>query len=209
VFGTQLIMVQLVRGTLGALVPLIEQVIADNPIPVFTGVLALAHADADRFDEARRILDRFASSSFELPLDVTWLTAVVACAEAASACGDTGYAGPLLEHLAPFSDQWLCTDVSASGPLSRTIGDLLTIVGRYDEAERCIAAARTSCEHAGALFFGSQSDLSWGRLMVERDAPGDRDRARRALQHACHVSAARGYATVERRALGLLRRLDG
>ena len=56
-FGTQLIMVQLVRGTLGTLVPLIEQVITDNPIPVFTTVLALAHADADRFDEARHMHD--------------------------------------------------------------------------------------------------------------------------------------------------------
>ena len=107
VYGTQLIMVQLVRGTLGGLVPLIEQVVAENPMPVFTAVLALAHAEADRFDQARQILDGFAASGFELPLDVTWLTAMIACGEAASACGDRRYAEPLLAQLAPFSDQWL------------------------------------------------------------------------------------------------------
>jgi DNA-binding SARP family transcriptional activator len=207
VFGTQLIMVQLVRGTLGALLPLIEQVVADNPIPVFTAVLALAHADADRFDEARSILDSFAKSGFELPLDVTWLTAMIACAETASACGDDRYAGPLLEQLAPFSDQWLCTDVSASGPVSRTVADLLTILGRYEEAERQIAEARASCERTGATFFGTQADLSWGRLMIMRDAHGDRDRGREVLQRVRQVGAARGYATVERRANVLLQRL--
>ena len=52
VFGGQLIMVNLWRGTLSALVPLIEQTVADNPgLPVFSAALALAHAEADRTEE--------------------------------------------------------------------------------------------------------------------------------------------------------------
>ena len=132
---------------------------------------------------------------------MTWLTAVVACAEAASACGDTRYAGPLLEHLAPFSDQWLCTDVSASGPLSRTIGDLLTIVGRYDDAEKHFSAAHASATLADASFFMAQTDYSWGRMLAQRDAPGDRDRAHAPSHSSSRLSRRRaGDGTVERRA---------
>ncbi len=54
-FGIQLIMVHLQRGTLGTLVPLIEQAIADNPgFRVFSAVLALAHAESDHEEETRR-----------------------------------------------------------------------------------------------------------------------------------------------------------
>ncbi len=207
-FGTQQIMVQLLRGTLGTLVPLIEQVVSENPsFPVFTAVLALAHSDADRFDEARRVLDGFAGSGFRLPLDVAWLTAMIACAEAAAACGDPRYAQPLLEQLAPFADQWLCTDVSASGPVSRTVGDLLTNLGRYDEAERQFASALASSAKADATFFMAQTDHSWGRMLAQRDAPGDRDRAHDLLTRARTVAAGRGYGTVERRAAAALQRL--
>ena len=207
VYGSQLIMVQLVRGTLGGMVPLVEQVVTENPMPVFTAVLALAHAEADRFDEARQILDGFAASGFELPLDVTWLTAMIACGEAASACGDPRYAEPLLAQLAPFSDQWLCTDISASGPVGRTVADLLTNLDRYDEAEERVAQAHAACVREKAVFFEAQADLSWGRLLAARDAPGDRDRARDRLEKACEESAARGYATVERRSVALLAQL--
>jgi tetratricopeptide (TPR) repeat protein len=208
-FGIQLIMVQLQRGTLGTLVPLIEQVVSENPgFPVFTAVLALAHAEADRFDEARRVLDGLAGTGFQLPLDVAWLTGMIACAEAGVACGGPRYAQPLLDQLAPFADQWLCTDVSASGPVSRTVGDLLTNLGRYDEAEKQFAAAYASSTEADATYFIAQTDQSWGRMLAQRNAPGDRDRAYDFLTRARSVAASRGYGTVERRAAAALERID-
>ena len=65
--------------------------------------------------------------NFELPLDATWLTGMIAYADAATECGDARFAEPLLEQLAPFSDQWLYTDVATSGPVSRSLGDLSTV----------------------------------------------------------------------------------
>jgi DNA-binding SARP family transcriptional activator len=209
VFGTQLIMVHLLRGTMGTLVPLIEQAIADNPgFPVFSAVLALAHAEADHEDEVRRLLEGFARSRFQLPLDVTWLTAMIACSGAAAACDDPRFAEPLLEQLAPFSDQWLYTDVSTAGPVSRSVGDLLVVLGRYDEAERAFEAAHASCQKADAAFFGAQTDLSWGRMLSRRNAPGDGPLARQLLTRARDVGATRGFEVVERRAATALQLLD-
>ena len=49
IFGGQFMIVSMQRGTMGELVPLIEQAATDNPrLPVFTAALAAAHAEADR-----------------------------------------------------------------------------------------------------------------------------------------------------------------
>ena len=207
VFGAQIIMVNLWRGTLSALVPLIEQAIADNPgLPVFNAALALAHAEADRTEETRRLLEGFAGMNFELPLDATWLTGMIAYADAAIECRDPVFAGPLLEQLSPFSDQWLYTDVVTSGPVSRSLGDLSVILGRYDEADAYFTHSAASSERAGAKFFAARTDLSWGRMLAERQAPGDADKARHLLTNAHAVAAANGYGNVERRAAATLER---
>jgi hypothetical protein len=208
-FGIQLIMVHLLRGTLGTLIPLIEQTVADNPgLPVFSAVLALAHAEADHDAEVRELLEGFARARYELPLDVAWLTAMIAWAETATACGDPRFAEPVLGQLAPFSDQWLYTDVTTAGPVSRPVGDLLTVLGRYDEAERAFESAHISCEQADAVFFRAQTDLSWGRMLARRQAPGDTTRARDLLSRARHAGATHGYEVVERRAAKELGRLN-
>ncbi len=209
VFGIQLIMVNLLRGTLGTLIPLIEQTVADNPgLPVFSAVLALAHAESDHEEDLRELLEGFARTRFELPLDVTWLTGMIALAEAATACGEPRFAEPVLGQLAPFSDQWLYTDVSTAGPVSRPVGQLLTVLGRYEEAERAFESAHISCEEADAGFFAAQTKLSWGRMLARRQAPGDTTRARDLLSRAREAGATRGYEVVERRAATELRLMD-
>ena len=77
-FGGQLMVVSVQRGTMGELIPLIEQMVADSPgLPVFTAALALAHAEADRTEDARHLLDEFAAADFDLPMDQAWITGMV------------------------------------------------------------------------------------------------------------------------------------
>jgi DNA-binding SARP family transcriptional activator len=209
IYGAQIIMVNLWRGTLDALVPLIEQAITDNPgLPVFVAALALAHAEADRTDETRGLLQDFAGRHFDLPLDATWLTGMIAYADAAIECRDPDFAGPMLERLAPFSDQWLYTDIATSGPVSRSVGDLLTVLRRHDEAEAQFAHSAAASERAGATFFAARTDLSWGRMLVGRRGHGDRDRAHDMLSRALGTATAQGYGNIERRAAEALRQLD-
>ena len=145
IFGAQMLMVSWWRGTIGDMVPLIEGAIIDHPgLPFFTGVLALAHAEGDRPAEARQILEQFGQDGYQLPMNVTWLTGMTAYAEAAAQARDTAAAAALLEQLQPFADQWHYSDIAAAGPLARTIGDLATVLGRFDEADACFAVRRQS-----------------------------------------------------------------
>jgi DNA-binding SARP family transcriptional activator len=209
VFGAQIIMVHLWRGTSGTLIPLIEQAIDDNPgLPVFVAALALAHAESDHTAETRRLLAEFAEADFELPLDATWLTGMIAYADSATECRDPRFVGPILEQLHPFSDQWLYTDVATSGPVSRSVGDLLTVLGRYREAESHFERSAASSERAGAKFFATRTELSWARMLTERRGPGDSERAHHLLARAHATATAQGYGTVERRAAAVLESLD-
>ena len=178
-FGMQMLMVSLWRGTMGELVPLIEQAIKENPgLLVFRAALALAHSEAGRSEEAQRELQVFADNGFDLPMDVTWLTGVTAYAIAAIESDQVDFARPLLNILAPYAEQWHYSDVSAAGPVSRTLGGLATLLGRFDEADRYLEMAARSSKVAGSTFFTAWTDLYWGRMLVARDAPGDAIEAR-------------------------------
>jgi tetratricopeptide (TPR) repeat protein len=211
IFGAQLAIVSWQRGTMGELVPLIEQMAAESPniaSGVTAGALALAHAEGDRTDDARQLLEQFAAADFELPLDQLWIIGMVAYAEAAIACRDPQYAGPLLDRLAPWADQLSTTGATAGGPVSHYLGGLATVLGSYDEADAYFAQAAAFSDRVGARFFAARTDLLWGKMLAERRAPGDTEKARDLLSKAQSAAAANGYANVERRAAAALQLLD-
>ncbi|HXQ58587.1 MAG TPA: AAA family ATPase [Acidimicrobiales bacterium] len=202
-FGTQLVPVNLQRGSMGDMVALLEQMVADAPdvAGTVTAALALAHAEADSIDGARRRLQELAAAGFDLPFDPLWMTGMGFYAEAAITCGEAAFAGPLFERLAPWADQW-CTvgTCTAEGPVSYWLGGLATVLGRYDEADGYFSRATATSRRVGAKFFAARSQLLWGRMLLERRAPGDADRAHDLLSMARTAAAEHGYANVERRA---------
>ena len=199
------------RGTLNELVPLIEQVIAeliDIPPRQTAGVLAVARIQEDRIDEARQLLEEFAAVDFDLPLDSSWLTAMMSYAEAAIACRDPRHAEPLFTRLAPWADQMSMTGGSVEGPVSYALGGLATVLGRYDTAEAYFAQAAAFSDGAGATFFAARTDLARGSMLAERGAPCDAEEAGVLLTRARRAAGAHGYADVERRANKALRHLS-
>jgi hypothetical protein len=211
IYGLQLMDVAWQRGTVVDLIPLLDQMDADTPDApraIAVAIKAMAHADAGQLDEARRLLSELATRGFDFPIDILWTGGMVFCAEAAIECRDTGYAGPLFEHLAPWADQWSTTSVTSEGPISHYVGGLATVLGRYGEADTYFALAADASARAGAKFFGARTDLSWGRMLAARNGPGDTEEARRLLTQAHRVAVAHGYATVQRRAAAALRSLS-
>ena len=96
-FGAQIMTVAAQRGTMGELAPLILQATVNLPaLPAFRGALAMAYVEGDRNDEARSVLESFATTGFELPLDVSWLTGMTCSSEAAIECRGSRFGRPAL-----------------------------------------------------------------------------------------------------------------
>jgi DNA-binding SARP family transcriptional activator/tetratricopeptide (TPR) repeat protein len=209
-FGMQFMAVSFLRGTVSDLVPLIDQMAAEmsEPAPSIAGFMAAAHVEGERTDEARRLLEGFAASDFELPLGQDWIHGMVAFAEAAIECRDPTYAASLFDQLARWADQWSCSVVHTEGPVSHFLGGLATVLGRYDEADAYFTQAAAVSDRAGAKFFAARTDFSWGRMLAERRAPGDIEKARDLITKAHTAAATHGYGTVERRAAAALQGLN-
>ena len=164
-FGTHLIGVNQRRGTLGELSSLLEQMAAEAPTvaPALTAVRALAHAEADRVEDAGRLLEELATTGFELPLDSVWLTTVVEYSDAAIEVQDPKYARPLFDLLVPWAGQFVTIGMAgAEGPVSHYLGGLAAVLGRYGEADTYFAHAAAVNLRAGAKFFAARTDLSAG-----------------------------------------------
>jgi hypothetical protein len=206
VFGTQQMAVSFQRGTLGDLVPLIEQATVQNPgISDFVGaLLAMAHSEANRTDDARLFLDEFARRDFVLPLDTMWLSGMIEYAEAAIECRAWSVAGPLLERLGPWAHQLASNGASSPGPVSHFLGGLATVLNRYEAADGYFVQAQAFSERVKAKYFAARTDLSYGKMLLERRGPGDSEKARALLTKAHTVAAANGYRNVERRAAAAL-----
>jgi class 3 adenylate cyclase len=209
-FGVQIMAVHMQRGTMGDLVPLIEQAIANNPgLPALKATLAVAHAEGDDVEDARRLLAELADADFDFPLDLAWLSGMVRCADIAIQCRDTRCSGPLFDRLAPWADQWATSGgLSSQGPVSGYLGGLASVLGRYSEADVYFSQSAALSARMRAKFFAAWTDLSWGRMLAERRAPGDTERARDLLTKAHAVAAANGYGNIERRAAAALHLLD-
>jgi tetratricopeptide (TPR) repeat protein len=199
-FGAQIMTVAAQRGTMGELAPLILQATVDLPsLPAFRGALAMAYAEGDRTAEARSLLEAFAATGFDLPLDVSWLTGMTCYSEAAIECRDIASAGPLFDLLKPWAVQFADTGVSTTGSVSHFLGGLACVLGRHEESNAYFEQA--SALHGGRTkWFAARTNLSWGRMLLERRASGDTEKAERLLTKAMADARQYGYGTVERRA---------
>jgi hypothetical protein len=128
-------------------------------------------------------------------------------ADVAVEVGDPALAGPLLDRLAPWADQWSDNGATAANPISHYLGGLSAVLGRYDDANAFFARSAAMCRDVGAQFFLAQTEFQWGRMLARRGRAGDADQARELLQRARDTATERGYTGVRRRAedaIGLL-----
>jgi hypothetical protein len=140
------------RGTLGEMVPSLEQAVRDNPgVPGFRAILTLALAEAGRADEAHKLLDgAFSSSLPEAPHDVAWLTVACAYAHVAAGLADPTAAAVLYRALEPFGEQVAFPAFGMWGPVGLYLGALAAVLGDAAGAENHLQQAARMAVRAGA-----------------------------------------------------------
>jgi class 3 adenylate cyclase len=103
IYGGQLSLLRRHQGRLAELVPLIEQVAAENPgVRTFEPILAITYLEAGDDAKARELLDAAAAEDFtSLPLDFIWLVGTVAYARVAFVLGALSPVQKLFDLLSP------------------------------------------------------------------------------------------------------------
>ncbi len=125
--------------------------------------------------------DRFAADDFEsLPWDGYRLGALATAGAAAAGLRDVRSAAVLEALLEPYQGQllilWSSSLVFDAADGVR--GDLLTVLGRHDEAVACLEAAAALCERARVVPQSIRTAHQLARALVSRAGPGDSHRAR-------------------------------
>jgi len=203
-FGVQLAAVSWMRGSMGDLAPLLEMMMQANPgLPTIRASLAMAYAQAERFEDASRILGEFAATGYVLPEDAAWLNGMTEYADAAINCGEPRSAQALYDLLSPWANQFSAAGgLTAEGPVCLHLGGLATVLGRYSEAERHLSLAAQICERHAMKFFAALTNLRLGQLTLA--SGNDKVAARSALTLAHSTATAQGYGAVERQARAAL-----
>ncbi len=199
-YGVQLAAVNWMRGTMGELAPLLEQMMVANPgLPTIRASLAMAYAQGQRFEEALKLLDEFAATNYFLPQDTAWLNGMTEYAAAAISCGDRRSATDLYAVLEPWANQFSSAGgLTAEGPVCLYLGGLATVLGQFDDAERHLSHAAELCNRNGMRFFATLTDLIRGQLLLARGLKGDAEEARALLESAQRVASENGYGAVAR-----------
>ena len=207
-YGPQLISVRHKQGRLEELVPLIEQALRDNPgLPALRAALIWAKGHHAGDNEVGHLLDIEISNDFPMSEDIQWLTAHVLWAEAAARCGHRPAAETLYQRLKPWHAQFATTHITVSGSVAHYLGRLSHVLDRFEEADSWFTEALDCHESMEAPFFVASTQAAWSALLIDRNQPGDVQRARTLLNIALPVATEGGYGYVERDARDLLERM--
>jgi class 3 adenylate cyclase len=206
-FGAQLAILRQLQGRLAEVEPLIATQMAQYPnIMAYRCALAWIHGETDREEEARAEFDELAGHGFaDLPRDGTWLISIYLITELCGYLGDGQRARILYDLLLPYASLNITTGPPglATGSASRQLGMMATVMGRYEEAERQFEYALAFDKKMNAHPWVAHTQYQYAKLLIARDAPGDKAKALSLLQEALATAQDLGMAKIIERGLAL------
>jgi class 3 adenylate cyclase len=148
-------------------------------VPAWRCFLAWMLAETARPDEARDIVEELVGDDLEsFPFDVNWFPCSMTLAEAACALDMRPQAETLYRRMQPYADRSpMVGAVFSLGSIERYLGMLARVLGRYDDAERHFEAAIIHNERLGARPWTAHTRCEYARMLHQRGAAGDRERA--------------------------------
>jgi len=169
--------------------------------PLHRAALACVLLDLGREGEARVVFNDLAQNEFgALYPDNEWLLGVTLASDACSELGDAVAAEVLYHQLTPFTGRHAVGFAEGSlGAVDRYLGLLAATMGRLEDAERHLAEAIRLNERMGARPWTAHSQHDLARLLLLRDASGDRDRAEELERAALETARTLGMSALEAR----------
>ena len=167
-------------------------------LPAWRSALALVLALGGRPDDARAELLRVTQSLDNLTFTSTWTPALIGLTEVARQLDESSVAARLYEGLAAYPDRMSVISLSLSemGPISRALGVLAGLQGDHAVAERHFDEALAICERIGSPPHATRTQVELARVLLDRRADGDVDRARELLDVALPAARELGMGGV-------------
>ena len=169
--------------------------------PCHRAALACLLIELDREREARAVFEEFAADGFRMFYrDCEWLLGMALASDACARLGDVSAASVLYEELEPFAGAHAIALAEGSvGAMDRYLGLLARTLEQWTEADRHFADAAAINDRMGAKPWAAHSRHDWARALIDRDSPGDRERAAELLAQAERTAGDLGMAVLERR----------
>jgi tetratricopeptide (TPR) repeat protein len=178
---------RMARGNIDELESMLLETVAEYPArPFIRCALAHLYAVLGRTEEAQHEFERLTVDGFAaVPFDVEWLYGMSLLADTCALLTDRRAAAALYGKLLPYSG-FIAVDVpeGSRGSVSRYLGLLAALLHRGDTAGRHFEQALEMNERLGLRPWLAHTQYDYARMLLERDAPGDSDRAQELLQLA-------------------------
>ena len=207
-YGIHVFNVRFESGNLSDIADDVIRIADANPgVLSIRATLALLYGEIGELEKARTVFESVVEALDDVPQEASWPRAVTQAAMTCARLRDRERAAVLLELLAPYSRQMVCTGLSWAGSFDHYIGILVAVLGRYDEADAKLAKAESAHARVPAPAWLARSRLERARVLLARRAAGDLERAGDLLNDV--VGTAREYEldAIERSAAGLLRQM--
>ena len=183
----QLFMLRREQATLAGYEREIEDYPHEFPSPLMHGaILAHVYAHLQRAAEAETLVRELTARDLSnWHVDEEWLVSICLLAETCALLDDTDAAGPLYELLLPYGSQnAVALPELALDSVSRPLGTLANLQGRFDEATHHFQQALQMNHRMGARPFVARTHEEHARMLLRRNARGDRTQAEELLARA-------------------------
>ncbi len=175
-------------------------------LPVWRSALALVYTDFGAVDEARREYDPLAANDFaDLPQNEYWMVTMSNLAQVSMIIGDFPRVMAAYSLLLPYAER--CVVVKPAlvclGLVSRLLGRLAAMLGRWDEAEAHFVAALQGHKRMRAKPLITLTQEQYATMLLARNQPGDAEQGKRLLEEAFASAQALGMDVVTKRILAL------
>ena len=208
-YAVQMFTLRRAQGRLRELAPVLKQFRETaSDAATWQPGLAVLYCELGLADEARDTFEKLAATDFTgIPRDGVWLGVIAYLAETCVWLGDEARAPILYALLAPYAERNIVfgAHVACLGAAARLLGMLAATLERWDDAERHFERALAINAASGGRPWLAQSQSEYAAMLLERQRPGDRERAMEMIDVALQESRALGMRSLADRLAALQR----
>ena len=189
-------------GRLDEALDAVERAVDEYPAyPIWRYVCVDVLAQLDRKDEAQAAFDALAAEGFPVPVEMQWLCSLDMLTDPCRYLAAAGRGATLYSLLVPYAGRVVLTPPELNrGSSSRGLGLLAATMANWDAATKHFEAALEQNQRLGSPPWVAHTQDDYARMLVERGAPGDLERAEQLLDGAIVTYRELGMQSYEARA---------